>query len=69
MRYAHAKHTSVNRSILVHVAILAANLQYYLCIQNCLYSTISYTFVSLFSRSSLALAILMSKLRGSLEYG
>ena len=55
MRYAHAKHTSVNRSILVHVAIFAANLQYYLCIQNCLYSTISYTFVSLFSRSSLAL--------------
>ena len=46
MRYAHAKHTSVNRSILVHVAIFAANLQYYLCIQNCLYSTISYTFVS-----------------------
>ncbi len=43
MRYAHAKHTSVNRSILVHVAIFAANLQYYLCIQNCLYSTISYT--------------------------
>ena len=37
MRYAHAKHTSVNRSILVHVAILAANLQHYLCIQNCLY--------------------------------
>ncbi len=33
MRYAHAKHTSVNRSILVHVAIFAANLQYYLCIQ------------------------------------
>ena len=55
MRYAHAKHTSVNRSILVHVAIFAANLQYCLCIQNCLYSTISYTFVSLFSRSSLAL--------------
>ena len=69
MRYAHAKHTSVNRSVLVHVAIFAANLQYYFCIQNCLYSTISYTFVSLFSRSSLALAILMSKLRGSLEYG
>ena len=37
MRYAHAKHTSVNRSILVHVAILAANLQHYLCIQNGLY--------------------------------
>ena len=61
MRYAHAKHTSVNRSILVHVAILAANLQHYLCIQNCLYSTIS--------RSCHTLAILMSKLRGSLEYG
>ena len=30
MRYAHAKHTFVNRSILVHVAIFAANLQYYL---------------------------------------
>ena len=65
MRYAHAKHTSVNRSILVHAAYL---LQIY---------NIIFVFKTVFirlsvihlSRSSLALAILMSKLRGSLEYG